>query len=65
MWKRSGNPKNELRAIHVGFDEKEHGCLILEGLDVRHVLAHGERCASLRTMFAGRPRSQGWLRGLG
>ncbi len=46
------HPKNELRAIHVGFDEKEHGRLIVETLDVRHVLAHGERCASLRAMFA-------------
>ena len=46
------HPKNKLRAIHPGFDEKEHGRLIVKALDVPHVLAHEERCASLRTMFA-------------
>lgn len=46
------HPKNRLRSIHPGFDEKEHGRLIVKALNVPHVLAHEERCASLRTMFA-------------
>ncbi len=46
------HPKNKLRSICAGFDEKEHGPLIVKVLDVSHVLAHEERCASLRTMFA-------------
>ena len=45
------HPKNKLKSIHAGFDEKEHGRLIVKALDVSHVLAHEERCASLRTMF--------------
>ena len=45
------HPKNKLKSIFAGFDEKEHGPLIVRSLDVRHVLAHEERCASLRTMF--------------
>ncbi len=47
-----GHPKNELRALHAHFDEKEHGSFIVSALDVPHVLSHEERCASLRTMFA-------------
>lgn len=45
------HPKGRLRSIHAEFDEKEHGPLIVAVLNIPHVLAHEERCASLRTMF--------------
>ncbi len=45
------HPKGRLRSIHAAFDEKEHGPSIVAVLDIPHVLAHEERCASLRTMF--------------
>ncbi len=45
------HPKNDLKSIYAGFDEKKHGASIVRALDVSHVLAHEERCASLRTMF--------------
>lgn len=45
------HPKNELKSIYAGFDEKKHGASIVKELDVSHVLAQEERCASLRTMF--------------
>ena len=47
-----GRPKNELKRIHPGFDEKAHGPSIVRALDVPHILAQKDRCASLRTMFA-------------
>lgn len=46
------NPKNELKQLHRGFDEVEHGCQILDKLRAAHVLSRRETCASLRTMFA-------------
>ena len=46
------NPKRNLRVLHPDFDEKEHGPLIVSVLDVMHVLAREDSCASLRTMFA-------------
>ena len=45
------HPKNELKHIHPGFDEKAHGPSIVRALDVPHILAQKDRCASLRTMF--------------
>ena len=45
------HPKNELKALHAAFDEKEHGPLIVRTLDVVHVLSRADTCASLRTMF--------------
>ena len=46
------HPKNELKARHPDFDEKEHGPSIVAALDVMHILARPDACASLRTMFA-------------
>jgi hypothetical protein len=45
------HPKNQLRDIWQGFDEVEHGSLVLDELDLHHVLQHDERCCWLRTMF--------------
>ena len=46
------HPKNRLKSLHSGFDEKEHGAQIVAQLDVGHVLSRPDSCASLRTMFA-------------
>ena len=46
------HPKNWLKSLHRGFDEKEHGAQILAELDVTHILSRQDSCASLRTMFA-------------
>ena len=46
------NPKAKLKELHPAFDEKRHGPLIVRALDVMHVLARKDACASLRTMFA-------------
>ena len=48
------HPKNELKGLHQGFNEVEHGCRILDALRAAHVLSRRETCASLRTMF-------GWI----
>jgi hypothetical protein len=45
------HPKNELKKLSPGFDEVEHGRLILEQLDVIHVLSNPSTCRSLRTLF--------------
>ncbi len=45
------HPKNDLKKIHPGFDEIEHGRAILESLDVPRVLSNPETCRSLRTLF--------------
>ena len=42
------NPKGRLK----GFDEREHGRLIVEQLNVLHVLSRADACCSLRTIFA-------------
>jgi len=46
------HPKNELKKIMSGFDEKEDGGRILETLDIERVLSKPDTCASLRTLFA-------------
>ena len=46
------HPKNELKQLSHGFDEREHGRQIVRRLDVPHVLSREDTCASLRTMFA-------------
>jgi uncharacterized protein DUF4276 len=46
------HPKNELKRLSPGFDEVEHGGLILERLDVAQVLSNPATCRSLRTLFA-------------
>jgi hypothetical protein len=45
------HPKEELKRLHHGFDEVEHGQAIMSGLDVEHVLSRQEACASLRALF--------------
>jgi hypothetical protein len=45
------HPKNELKKLHPGFDEIEHGRAIIECLDVAHVLSNPATCRSLRTLF--------------
>ena len=57
------HPKAELKRHYPGYDEKEDGTRIVEGLDIPRVLSRKETCASLRTMFAwvwraiGEPKS--------
>ncbi len=46
------NPKARLRTHYAGFDAKRHGGLIVAELDIPHVLARADTCASLRTLFA-------------
>ena len=46
------HPKNELRKLFHGFDEREHGRQIVKRLDISHILSQEDTCASLRTMFA-------------
>lgn len=45
------HPKNELKAIFPGFDEKQHGGEILNLLDILHVLSCDDACGSLRTLL--------------
>ena len=53
------HPKNELKRLHPGFDEIEHGGAIIESLDVPHVLSNPETCRSLRTLFGWCSRAIG------
>ena len=46
------HPKNELKKLSHGFDERDHGRQVVRRLDVPHVLSREDTCASLRTMFA-------------
>ncbi|MCU0542425.1 MAG: DUF4276 family protein [Oscillatoriaceae cyanobacterium Prado104] len=46
------HPKNDIKNIYFGFDEKVHGGLILKNIDVEKVLSNPDTCASLRTLFA-------------
>jgi hypothetical protein len=58
------HPKNDLKKINPGFHEVRHGRLILERLDLPHILSNPATCASLRTLIAwcsraiGRPLSE-------
>lgn len=58
------HPKNQLKMLIPGFDEKKHGAIAVAALDLQRVLARPDTCASLRTLVAwcckqmGRPRSQ-------
>jgi hypothetical protein len=45
------HPKNELKALHRGFDEVAHGRDIVERLDAERVLDDPATCASLRVLF--------------
>ncbi len=44
------HPKNDLKRLHPGFDEIEHGGAIIERLDVPRVPSNPETCRSLRTL---------------
>jgi hypothetical protein len=46
------HPKNELKSLAPGFDEVRDGKEILSQLDLEHVLARPETCASLRVLIA-------------
>ncbi len=46
------HPKNDLKALYPSFNEIDDGGKILARLDIEHVLAQPETCASLRTLFA-------------
>ncbi len=46
------NPKGQLKTLFQGFNEIEHGGMILERLNVERVLSKPETCAWLRTLFA-------------
>jgi hypothetical protein len=45
------HPKNKLKNLCPGFDEKEDGGKILKLLRVEHILSRPDTCASLRTLF--------------
>jgi len=45
------HPKNELKKLSPGFGEVVHRRLILERLDLAHVLSNPPTCRSLRTLF--------------
>ncbi len=46
------HPKGELKLLFRGYDEIRHGDEIIGRLNVEHVLANPQTCASLRTLFA-------------
>ena len=46
------HPKNDLKNLRVGFDEREHGEEIVVQLDLDKVLDDPETCRSLRTLIA-------------
>ena len=48
------HPKNKLKKLYKGFDEREHGRQIVSSLDADHILSHVERCSYLRSIF-------GWI----
>jgi hypothetical protein len=45
------HPKNELKRLFCGFDERAHGAEIVAALDLDHVLARPETCSFLRSLF--------------
>jgi hypothetical protein len=46
-----GHPKNEMRRLFSGFDERAHGALIVSRLDLDHILADHHTCAYLRSLL--------------
>ncbi len=42
----------ELKKRFPGFREVEHGGMILDAIDIKHVLSRPDTCASLRSLFA-------------
>ena len=53
------HPKNELKALFKGFDEEEHGRLVVDRLDLAHVLSRRNTCASLRTLVKWCQKAKG------
>ena len=45
------HPKGDLKQIYSGYREMAHGELIVRNLDLKHVLARPDTCASLRTLI--------------
>jgi hypothetical protein len=45
------HPKNELKKLKPGFDEKRDGANIVGSLDLHRVLEHPNRCRALRSMI--------------
>jgi hypothetical protein len=45
------HPKNQLKNLFVGFDEREHGALIVAQLDLDYILANPNTCAFLRSLI--------------
>lgn len=45
------HPKNDLKRLYPGFDEREHGAQIMQSLDAEHVLGRVETCSFLRALF--------------
>lgn len=44
------HPKNELKRLNKGFKEIEHEREIVSKLDLNHILANPDTCASLRIL---------------
>lgn len=45
------HPKNQLKGLFQGFDEREDGAKIVPLLDLDHILDNPETCAFLRSLF--------------
>jgi hypothetical protein len=45
------HPKGDLKVLFRGYREVDHGRLIVRNLDLRHVLARSDTCASLRALI--------------
>jgi hypothetical protein len=45
------HPKNELKRLDAGFDERAHGSMIVPELDMDHVLENPDTCRFLRSLF--------------
>ena len=46
------HPKNKLEGLYSNFDTIEHGGVILNKINIEHILSRPDVCASLRTLFA-------------
>jgi hypothetical protein len=54
-----GHPKNKLKRIWPGFDEVSDGGLVLDSLDIEHVLSRPETCASCLPIGFGTDSDRG------
>ena len=46
------HPKNKLEGLYSNFDTIEHGGVILNKINIEHILSRPDVCASLRTLFS-------------